>query len=156
MDLYTDIITRYFYIIKRAQKLADKKEVWMKWNCAFFQQAMIGMAWSTYTTSPILNIFVSKQCSIFSKIKIFRMANMPFLCRGVWFSPKLSYHRNGIGKTFQNFLNFYCCWRTVYLSIQLAPDKAWKIVPEKGKNIFINHFSKYVVQTISFGQRPNH
>ena len=32
--------------------------------------------------------------NILSDRIIFGMAAMPFLCRGVWFSPKLSYHRN--------------------------------------------------------------
>ena len=51
MGLYTEIIIRHFYIIKRAQKkiIKTRKVKKFEWKCSFFQQAMIDMAWSIPT-----------------------------------------------------------------------------------------------------------
>ena len=50
----------------------------------------------------------SLSLSLFHSPSLFGMAVMPFLCRGVCFLPKLSYHRNcKLGRIFANFLFFF-------------------------------------------------
>ena len=45
-------------------------------------------------------------------ISIFGMAAMPFLFRGVWFSPKQSYHSNISLVVYLPILNFSFCQKT--------------------------------------------
>ena len=58
MGLYTHIIIRLVYIIKRAQSWLIKKKVKkFDWNCAFSQDVPtsndLGMAWSIHTLQDI-------------------------------------------------------------------------------------------------------
>ena len=59
---------------------------------------------------------------------IFGMVAMPFLCRGVWFLPKLSYHRNVSLTVYLPICQFFFLSKScicINTQQQYSPDRYW-------------------------------